>query len=130
KVIATVALTSQSNTENSHQAISDKQISTDLTNIVDQDRLPKKKQKQTHCETKLEEKEILELLVTCSEYSTSDQINQVREALGNEWNKNQINQYISCHSSRRAMKDQSGITNQFVLVEYRFHHIEKHVLTV
>ncbi|CAG8455255.1 3119_t:CDS:2 [Funneliformis caledonium] len=34
KVIATIASISQSNTENSHQAISDKQIPTDSTNII------------------------------------------------------------------------------------------------
>ncbi|CAG8578887.1 67_t:CDS:2 [Funneliformis caledonium] len=83
--------------KNSHQAISDKQTPTDSTNIVDQDGSPKKKQRQTHHETKLEEKELLELLVTYSEYPTSDQINQVGETLGNEWDKNQINQYISRH---------------------------------
>ncbi|CAG8685931.1 5122_t:CDS:1, partial [Funneliformis caledonium] len=82
---------------NSHQAISDKRTPTDSTNIVDQDEPPKKKQRQTRRETKLEEKELLEPLVTCSEYPTSDQINQVGEALGNEWDKNRINQYISCY---------------------------------
>ncbi|CAG8578649.1 15099_t:CDS:2, partial [Funneliformis caledonium] len=101
KVIATVASTSQSNTENSHQAISDKRTPTDSTNIVDQDGPPKKKQRQTRRETKLEEKEFLELLVTCFEYSTSDQINQIGEALGNEWDKNQINQYISRHKHNK-----------------------------
>ncbi|CAI2193452.1 18205_t:CDS:1, partial [Funneliformis geosporum] len=54
--IANVALTSQSNAENSNQAISDQQIPTDSINTVDQDGPLKKKQRQTRHETKLEEK--------------------------------------------------------------------------
>ena len=35
--------------------------------------------------------------MTCSEYPTGDQINQVREALDDEWDKDRISQYISRH---------------------------------
>lgn len=88
KVTATVTSILQSNAENSNQAISGQQIPTGSMNVVDQDEPPKKKQRQTRRETKPEEKKLLEPLVTCSEYPTSDQINQVIEALGNEWDKN------------------------------------------
>ncbi|CAI2198948.1 12270_t:CDS:1, partial [Funneliformis geosporum] len=63
--------------------------------MVDQDGTPKKKQRQARRETKLKEKKLLEPFVTCLEYLTSDQIDQVKEVLGNKWDKNQINQYIS-----------------------------------
>ncbi|CAI2193941.1 1122_t:CDS:1, partial [Funneliformis geosporum] len=45
---------------------------------------PRKKQRKIHRETKSEEKRLLEPLITCSEYLTSKQLDQVKEALGDE----------------------------------------------
>ena len=70
--------------------------------IFNQDGLPTKKKPRR--ETKPEEKKILEPLVTCSEHPTSDQINQVKEKLGDEWDKDRINQYISRHKRNKNNK--------------------------
>ncbi len=91
----TTASTSHSNAKNSNRAIPDQQTPNDSRNVVDQDGPPKKKQRKTRRKTKPEEKRLLEPLVTCSEYPTNEQLNQVEEALGNEWDKNRICQYIS-----------------------------------
>lgn len=87
-------------------------------NVVDQDGPPKKKQRQTRCETQPEEKKLLEPLVTCSEYPTSDQINQVIEALGNEWDKNRIYQYISRHRRKKIIA--MNKINYFILNKFIF----------
>jgi hypothetical protein len=49
-------------------------------------------------------KSLLEPLVTCSEYLNDEQIEQVREALGNEWDKDRIIQYISHHRHNKNNK--------------------------
>ncbi|CAG8445949.1 2852_t:CDS:2 [Funneliformis caledonium] len=98
-----VTSTSHSNIENSNQAISD-QLPIDSRKLVNQDEPPRKKQRQ-YCETKPEEKKLLEPLLTCSEYPTSNQLDQVKETLGDEWDKNRIcgiANRIKCY--RRAQK--------------------------
>ncbi|RHZ51289.1 hypothetical protein Glove_481g108 [Diversispora epigaea] len=71
KAISTVAPTSHLNTENSSQVISDQQILNN-SNIVNQNKPPRKKQRQARRETKPEEKKVLESLITCSKYPTDD----------------------------------------------------------
>uniref|UniRef100_U9TQB2 Uncharacterized protein n=1 Tax=Rhizophagus irregularis (strain DAOM 181602 / DAOM 197198 / MUCL 43194) TaxID=747089 RepID=U9TQB2_RHIID len=83
---------SNSNAENSIQAISIK-----LSVIINKNEPLIKKPRQARRETKPEEKSLLEPLVTCSEYPNDEQIEQVRELLGNEWDKDRIYQYISRH---------------------------------
>ncbi|RGB26239.1 hypothetical protein C1646_770684 [Rhizophagus diaphanus] len=111
-------LPSSSNTENS---ISDQQVQTNLIPqvvIINKDGPLIKKSRKACRETKPEEKSLLEPLVTCSEYHLNDeQIEQVKEVLGNEWDKNQIYQYISCH--RFGSKRTSGfsVKNRRSIVE-------------
>ncbi|CAG8786812.1 12201_t:CDS:2, partial [Dentiscutata erythropus] len=106
-------LTSQINVENSGVSNqinfeSEQQTQIDSINIIpqenlitdnlnDQERPTTKKLRQARRETKPEEKRILEPLINCLVYPTIDQINQVKEILGNEWDKNRISQYISRH---------------------------------
>jgi hypothetical protein len=80
---------------------SDQQIPIDSRNLVNQSEPPRKKQRQTRRETKPEEKKLLEPLITCPEYPTSNQLDQVKEALGDEWDKNRIYQYISRHRNNK-----------------------------
>ncbi|PKY62956.1 hypothetical protein RhiirA4_490474 [Rhizophagus irregularis] len=101
-------MASSSNTENS---ISDQQVPTNLIPqvvIIDKDGPLIKKPRQARRETKPEEKSLLEPLVTCSEYPNDEQIEQVRELLGNEWDKDRIYQYISRH--RLGSKRISGFS--------------------
>jgi hypothetical protein len=100
-------LTLNSNTENSNQAISDQQVPTNLIPqvvIINKDGPLIKKPRQARRKTKPEEKSLLEPLVTCSEYPNDEQIEQVREALGNEWDKDRIIQYISRHRRNKNSK--------------------------
>ncbi|RHZ48694.1 hypothetical protein Glove_543g58 [Diversispora epigaea] len=60
-----------------------------------------KKLRQICCEIKPKEKRILKPLINCSVYPTIDQINQIKEILGNKWDKNRISQYISCHKKNK-----------------------------
>ncbi|PKC51375.1 hypothetical protein RhiirA1_473741 [Rhizophagus irregularis] len=97
-------MASSSNTENS---ISDQQVPTNLIPqvvIIDKDGPLIKKPRQARRETKPEEKSLLEPLVTCSEYPNDEQIEQVRELLGNEWDKDRIYQYISRHRRNKNNK--------------------------
>ncbi|RHZ48801.1 hypothetical protein Glove_541g10 [Diversispora epigaea] len=93
--------------ENSNQTIVEQQMqpnveTTTEDNINDQDELPKKKARQTRRETKPEEKRILETLINNTLNPTNDQINQVKELLGSEWDKNRIMQYVSRHKHKYA----------------------------
>ncbi|UZO23372.1 uncharacterized protein OCT59_015713 [Rhizophagus irregularis] len=72
--------------------------------IIDKDGPLIKKPRQARRETKPEEKSLLEPLVTCSEYPNDEQIEQVRELLGNEWDKDRIYQYISRHRRNKNNK--------------------------
>ncbi|EXX66270.1 hypothetical protein RirG_125420 [Rhizophagus irregularis DAOM 197198w] len=97
-------MASSSNTENS---ISDQQMPTNLILqivIIDKDGPLIKKPRQSHHKTKPKEKSLLEPLVTCSEYPNDEQIEQVRELLGNEWDKDRIYQYISHHRRNKNNK--------------------------
>jgi hypothetical protein len=107
------ASSSYLNAEGSNRTISE-QIQTNLTNLrneprnglIVQDEPPRKKSRQVRRETKPEEKALLEPLIMCSEYPTNDQINQIKEALGDEWDKNRICQYISRHRRNKNNKEQ------------------------
>jgi hypothetical protein len=72
--------------------------------VINKDGPSIKKSRQARRETKSEEKSLLEPLVTYSEYLNDEQIEQVREVLENEWDKNQIYQYISHHRRNKNNK--------------------------
>ncbi|RGB21950.1 hypothetical protein C1646_776936 [Rhizophagus diaphanus] len=90
-------------------SISDQQVPTNSIPqivVMNKDEPPIKKPKQACCETKPKEKSLLEPLVTCSEYLNDEQIEQVREMLGNEWDKDRIYQYIFHHRHNKNNKNE------------------------